>query len=220
MQRMFGLDFSIGPFAVQVQISFWLSTLLLGINSYLYEPTLIFTWILVVFFSILLHELGHAVVAQAYKLDPVIQLYWMGGMTIPTRSRRIKPWQDILLSLAGPFFGFVLGGLLFVGSFFLPWSTPEIVYQIFDQLLWVNIGWGVINLIPMLPLDGGRIMRSLWQWIRHSSDDIVPLKVSIGVGVLVGLAALFLQEQFIMLFALFFAFNNFMTLRNGRGISF
>ena len=218
MDRGLGLDFAIGPFGIRVQFSFWLSTLLLGISSYLYEPTLIFTWILVVFFSILLHELGHAVVARIYQLDPVIQLHWMGGMTIPTRFRRIKPWQDILLSVAGPLVGLLLGGLLFVTALFLPASTPNILYEILYQLLWVNIGWSVLNLIPMLPLDGGRIMRSFYQWIRHNSDERTPLIISIVVGVLLALLGLWLQQQYLMIIVLFFTFNNFMALRNERRI--
>ncbi len=220
MQCSLAVDFTVGPFPVRVQISFWLATLILGISSYLDEPTLIFTWILVVFFCIMLHELGHAVVARMLKLDPVIQLYWMGGLTIPTRYRRLTPWQDILLSLAGPFAGFVLGGIMLVTVFLLPQSTPDIVFEIWFQVLWATIGWGVINLVPMLPLDGGHIMRGIYQWIRHTTDERVPLIISIGVGVLVALAAIYFQEQYFMVYALFFSFNNFMALRNGRGVSF
>jgi Zn-dependent protease len=208
------LDFTIGPFPVRVHLSFLLVTVLIGFNVNNLFLTL--TWVLVVFVSILVHELGHALVAEYYQMFPIIQLYSMGGLTIPGRSRRLTHLQEILLSLAGPLAGFILCGLVYLAVRLVGSTVPNLVYQIMGQLLWVNIGWGVLNLIPMLPLDGGQVMRNLWQWFRRSYDERTPLMISIGVGVLVIIAALLLGQIFGAMLGFFFTFNNFMALRSGR----
>lgn len=208
------LDFTIGSFPVRVHLSFLLVTVLIGFN--LNNLFLTLSWVLVVFVSILVHELGHALVAEYYGMFPIIQLYSMGGLTIPGRSRKLTHLQEILLSLAGPVAGFLLGLLVYLGARLLTPAAPELVFQILSQLLWVNIGWGVLNLLPMLPLDGGHVMRNLWQWFRRNSDERTPLIISIGVGVLVIIAALVFGQIFGAMLGFFFTFNNFMALRSGR----
>lgn len=210
-----GFDFSIGPFPVRVHWSFFLITVLIGLD--MRNPILTVSWVLIVFVSILVHELGHAAVAESYGMVPSIMLYSMGGMTIPLHSKRLTHFQEIVLSLAGPFAGLALGGLVYLGSLFLP-SVSGVVLSIVSQLLWVNVGWGILNLIPMLPLDGGHVMRSLWQWLRRTYDERLPLKISIGVGIAVAVAALMLGQIFGALLAVWFTYNNFTTLRGGRTI--
>jgi Zn-dependent protease len=213
MEKSRSLNFSIWRFPVQVHLSFLILTVLLGLN--INNPILTLSWIVVVFFSILVHELGHALMAEYYGMFPIIMLYSMGGLTIAGRNVRLSHLQEILLSLAGPTAGFLLGGIIYaVGRFLLP--TSPLVIEIYYQLLWVNIGWGVLNLLPILPLDGGHVMRSLWQWFRHSYDERTPLMISIGAGVLVIIAALLNSQPYGAMLGLFFTFNNIMALRSGR----
>ena len=207
------LDFSIGRFPVRVHWSFLLIALLIGLNV----SNLLYTlsWVVVVFVSVLLHELGHAVVAERYGLFPSIQLHSMGGLTIFSRTRRLTHLQEIVLSLAGPFFGFVLGGLVFALTLTLN-NIPLFLGYVLSQLLWVNIGWGVINLVPMLPLDGGQVMRSLWQWVRNPFDERTPLLISIVVGVLAVAAGLWFRQTWLAILAAWFTYNNFTRLQGGR----
>jgi stage IV sporulation protein FB len=207
------LNFSIGRFPVRVHWSFFLIALLLGLN----ETNLLYTlsWVVVVFVSVMVHELGHAVVAESYGLFPSILLQSMGGLTIFSRTRRLSHFQEIVLSLAGPFFGFVLGGLVYGLVFFVS-GIPLVFRVIMSQLMWVNIGWGVINLVPMLPLDGGQVMRSLWHWLRSPYDERTPLIISIGIGILAIVAGLWLRQTWLALLAVWFTFSNFQQLQ-GRG---
>ena len=207
------LDFSIGRFPVRVHWSFLLIALLIGLNVTNLLSTL--TWVVVVFVSVLVHELGHAVVAERYGLFPSIQLHSMGGLTIFSRSRRLSHLQDILLSLAGPVFGFALGGLVFALTLTLT-NPPVFLRYVLGQMLWVNIGWGVINLVPMLPLDGGQVMRSVWQWVRNSADERTPLLISIAVGVLAVAAGLWFRQLWLAILAAWFTYNNFVRLQGGR----
>jgi stage IV sporulation protein FB len=209
------LDFSIGPFPVRVHWSFLLIALLIGMNV----SNLLYTisWVLVVFVSVLVHELGHAVVAERYGLFPSIQLHSMGGLTIFSRTSRLTHLQEIILSLAGPVFGFILGGLIFALTLTLS-NVPLFLRYVLGQMLWVNIGWGVINLVPMLPLDGGQVMRSLWQWVRNPFDERTPLLISIAVGVLAVAAGLWFRQTWLAILAAWFTYNNYTRLQGGRPV--
>lgn len=207
-------QFQVLNFPVRVHISFFLFTLLLGLS--LGNVVLIALWVVIVFFSVLLHELGHAVVADYYGLSPHIELYSMGGLTIPSRYSVLSYPKEILLSFAGPLAGFIMGGILFAILRFGPPITNYYLNFVVGEMIWVNIGWGIINLIPMLPLDGGNIMRNLYHWIRSPYDERTPLIISIVFGVLAVIAALVLLRSIYM--ALLFGFliyRNYLALRQG-----
>lgn len=208
--------FRIFNFPVRVHISFFLIAILLGLNS----GNIIYLalWVLIVFFSILLHELGHAVTAEYYGRAPQIELYSMGGLTISTRYSMLSYAKEILISFSGPLAGFLLGGLLFgILQLVGPVQNP-ILRFITSQLLWVNIGWGIINLVPILPLDGGSIMRNLYHWLRNPYDERTPLIISIVCGVIAIIAALvFLRGGglYIALLVGWLTYNNYTALRRG-----
>jgi membrane-associated protease RseP (regulator of RpoE activity) len=115
--------------------------------------------------------------------------------------------------------GFILGGLLFVLYRLLAPIESNLLNFIISQLLWVNVGWGVLNLIPIMPLDGGSIMRNLYHWLKNPYDERTPLKISIGFGILAVIAAVvFLRSSGLYLAMLlgWLTLNNYMTLRQGH----
>jgi Zn-dependent protease len=208
-----GWDFSIGRFPIRVHWSFLLIALLLGFNVNNLLSTL--TWVIVVFVSVLLHELGHAFVAERYGLFPIISLHSMGGLTIFSRAIKLKPTQDIFISLAGPLTGFTLGGVVYLVAYFLP-EIPPLLAIVLSQVIWVNIGWGVINLIPMLPFDGGQVMRSLWLWLRNPYDERTPIIISIVIGVLAVGAGLWMRQLYITILAAWLTYSNYLRLQGNR----
>src|SRR5918996_497160 len=123
---------------------------------------------LVVFISILVHERGHALAARVFGYQPEIVIEWFGGHTQPNATAAI-PWtKDIVLTAAGPAFGFALGALAWVA---LTVSEGIRIYDHPDAPLGVealgfffqaNVVWAVLNLVPVLPLDGGRISNALF----------------------------------------------------------
>lgn len=209
-------NFTLFNFPVRVHFSFFLIALLLGLN--IGNIILLLLWVVIVFVSVLLHELGHAVTANYYGRAPHIELYSMGGLTVSSRYSMLSYPKEILISFSGPLAGFILGGILYALLQVLGPITNPYLGFIIGQLLWVNIGWGIINLIPILPLDGGSIMRNIYHWVRSPYDERTPLKISIGFGILAVIAAIVFLGRgglYLALLAAWLTYNNYMALRRG-----
>lgn len=188
----YDLHFTIAGFPVYVHPLFWVMAILFGINTGGLVPLLL--WVVIVFVSILIHELGHSLTMRRYGIDSYIVLHMMGGLAIPSSSRRwnIGWLQQVLISLAGPVAGFLLAGLVIVaavssgGTVVMTWFLKVIpLPRVFvpggwmenyvaGTMLWVNVFWGLINLLPVNPLDGGHISRHIfvridpWNGVRKS----------------------------------------------------
>lgn len=160
------MRFSLFGIPTQVEFSFWFGTVLLGM-PYLqaeFKP-LILVWVAVVFLSVLAHELGHALSVRAFGLHPEIRLHWVGGLTSWTGGRDLSRPKRVFISFAGPLAGFVIAGLAWLAMRAYPElgmasSAPLAMARSWALrfLVWVNFFWGIVNLAPVLPLDGGHIL--------------------------------------------------------------
>jgi stage IV sporulation protein FB len=152
-------------FPVTIEPFFWIVIALLGGAIRANTPQavlLLLVWMVVVLVSILVHELGHALAGRRYGATPEIRLHGFGGMAV-MHGGRFNRWQSIVVSAAGPAFGFALGILvllLHLTVFRHAELVLEARYAII-MLLYVNFFWTLINLLPILPLDGGQIFRDL-----------------------------------------------------------
>ena len=110
--------------------------------------------------SVVLHELGHALMARRYGIGTAdITLYLFGGVARLERMPRAAG-PELLISLAGPAvnFAIVIGLSLLLGL--ADWagvSTPNLLAVV----LQLNLGLGLFNLLPIFPMDGGRVLRAL-----------------------------------------------------------
>jgi Zn-dependent protease len=173
---------------IRVHPSFWLGSLIFGQS--LGSPELIFLWVICSFVSILIHELGHALTAEAYGWPTEIVLYFGGGLAMSQRGYNETPWKSILVSLMGPVAGFLLLGVIFVVMIGMAFSgqvrTPEAasdfsyyLQQALSYLFIMNLYWGLLNLIPVMPLDGGQIARSLCEVLRFRDPISAALKLGV-----------------------------------------
>ncbi len=121
--------------------------------------------IVLFFVCVILHELGHSLAARRYGIKvPRILLLPIGGMAEFDRIPR-KPAHELVITIAGPAVNFLLVALLLP----LVWRglfAPEdrsyySVSGLLDQLWYANLIMGVFNLVPVFPMDGGRIFRAL-----------------------------------------------------------
>jgi Zn-dependent protease len=150
----------LGTMPVRVRPGFFLVAAILGGREGIEGLT---TWLVASFVSVLFHELGHATVGRAFGQTPSISLYEGGGLTsFAPGGRKLAAWEHIGISLAGPFAGFLLGSLVYVASPRLLAGTASPAAQRFVRdMLWCNFGWGLVNLLPVLPLDGGQVAKRL-----------------------------------------------------------
>lgn len=174
----FDLNFRLFGIPVRVHPVFWLTSAFLAWNfsgrpgEPLFLPRLL-VGILCIFFSILVHELGHALMNRKFHFHSEVVLYFFGGYATSTRH---STWKDIAVSAAGPAAGFVLCGLSWLGMDYMqaniatlvhtpPFDNPTIrvlTYGALVVLFFVNLVWNLANLIPVSPLDGGQISRELF----------------------------------------------------------
>ena len=145
-------------------------------------------FVLCLLLSVLLHELGHAIVARRYGIGVrAITLELLGGYT-EMESDSPNARADLLVSLIGPIVSGVLGaGRRWRSGSLLPDRT--ILDQLAFQLAWSNLIVAVFNALPGLPLDGGRALRAIvWAVTgdRHTGSRVAGW---IGRGVAAGTLA-------------------------------
>ena len=239
----YDLRFTLAGIPVRVHPLFWLITLLLGSAG---DLLLLPVWVLVIFVSILIHELGHAIAFRQLGQDSRIVLHFGGGLTIPESvswgrgwaNVARSTWQDIFISIAGPGAGFLFAALVILivsisgGSVlttrllgFLPLPMTAMLpiggwfaSAIASMLLWVNIFWGLINLMPVQPLDGGNVARNLFVHYDPLDGLRKSLWLSVITGALLALVGLFAFRSLYMalLFGLL-AYQSYQSVRSGFG---
>jgi Zn-dependent protease/predicted transcriptional regulator len=148
------------------------------------------------FLSVLLHELGHAYVALYYRI-PIeqITLFIFGGVA-HMRKDAPTPKAEFLIALAGPVVSFVIGGvclvLVMLAEAIQRQHGLQGLIMLGALLGMVNMQLGLFNLIPGFPLDGGRVLRAgLWAWgndfYRATKQAAV---IGLAFGLLLGLVGL------------------------------
>ncbi|MFF5205499.1 site-2 protease family protein [Streptosporangium sp. NPDC000396] len=143
-----------------------------------------FVFAVLLYVSVLLHELAHCVLARMYGL-PVrrITLYFLGGVSEIEREPE-TPGREFMVAFAGPLLSLGLAGLGFVAYRFV---EPDTILGVLIFQLWLaNLMVGIFNLLPGLPLDGGRMLRAgVWKVTRNpGSGTIAAAWVGRGLAVL------------------------------------
>lgn len=147
------------------------------------------------FVSILVHELGHAFLIRWAGFRPEVVLHAFGGLALYLPHRPVRPAVSIAISFAGPAAGFVLYGIVRLVAEWLSAAYPQGVHPVLAdailQLEWINLVWGLVNLLPIFPLDGGQITRTLLQSTLGTKGLRTSLVISIIASA--GTALLFYQ---------------------------
>ncbi len=230
----YDLNFRLLGVPVRVHPLFWAVVLLLGLggNS---KPMEMLVWVAACFASIVVHEMGHALAARAHGWEPWITLYGLGGLA-SYRPTYHSSRSQILISFAGPGAGFLFAALLaiviaatghsprFDGSwriglpieweFYRSFQTNLLVFDLF----YINIFWGLVNLLPIYPLDGGRIAREVLD--LTSGRDGLRQSLWLSLIAAAGLAIYALaqrHDQFLAFFFGYLAYTSYSTLRETFG---
>lgn len=210
------MSFSIGKIPIKIQPAFFLLAGLLAIDR-LAQPHLLLFWMAIVLLSVLVHELGHALAFRRLGFTPSIELHAMGGHTRTLITRPLPPKQDIMVALAGPFAGFALGGLvLLISTLFPSLGQSQTLRVVITDLLLVNFGWGLLNLLPILPMDGGRALLAGLKLKRPMRADELAHGVSVVVSALLAILCLTMGSMVGALLIGWFGYNNFQSYMRYR----
>jgi len=215
--RLFGIPIRVEPFFIIVAALF-------GIRI---EPLwMVFAFVVIVFVSVLFHELGHALTYRALGQRAAIVLQGFGGFTVATGGgRRVlsKP-KSVLVSVSGALAQLLLLGIPARIAYLSAWGQEQgvrwilesgghgfSVYPILYYLQLVSIWWAIFNLLPIRPLDGGHVAETLFGFETAC-------KLSIGAAIVAGFIV-FRSGQFGLIGLLFFGFYayiNYRDLREGQ----
>lgn len=242
--------FRLFDFPIRVHPYFWLVAVILGFRPDGTPPLDLLVWVSVVLVSIIVHELGHALLQRRYGGNPRVVLYSFGGLAI-AEGVEYTPRRQILISIAGPAAGFLLAfaTLLLLrmtghaagiqlGRVFdvdrvssnAAYSISLIVANVYweplqgglanslvGDLLAVNFFWGMLNLLPIYPLDGGQVSRELCTLHDAHRGVITSLRISMAAAAFVTVLALSQRQLFMALMFGYLAYTNFQTMQRIQG---
>jgi Zn-dependent protease len=231
----FDLNFRLFGISVRVHPLFWIISAALGwfwATEFAFQYLVL--WIGCVFVSILVHELGHVLVGKFFGSHGYIVLYSLGGLAIGSSDLGNR-WQRIGVYFAGPVAQFLilLMTLALAISTGLGLHLPDIdepnaiAKILLFQLYLINLYWPLFNLLPVWPLDGGRISRDFLDWLIPERGVAASLVVSIVIAGFLAIHTLAASQGifripylprgiFTGLFFAMFAVNNFFELQDLR----
>lgn len=202
--RLFGLPVAVQPW-------FFLTAYIVGRQSI--DLVTESVWILVVFVGVLVHELGHALAARGAGLAPSITLHGFGGTTSWAPTRPVGPWTQIGITAAGPALGITVGGLAWA---LLNWGAAGPAATVLRDVMWVNLGWGVLNLLPVLPLDGGQIAGALAGMVAGRNGRVAVRLLSLGLLAGIAVWGLLGGRLWTLFLAIILGYANVEALRRER----
>lgn len=174
-------------------------------------------------FSILLHELGHALTAKYYRLTGLsITLHGFGGFA--SSSGWGKPKQDLLITLAGPAVTFAIGiACHLIANYGLQSEGLSngafIQYEIVKQLAIIQILMGCLNLMPILPFDGGLALKALLTFRMAPTKALRAVAhLSLILAPIVAIYGYAKDMPFVWIFGLMGVFSSLTTLLQTGGV--
>jgi stage IV sporulation protein FB len=228
------LHFRVLGIPVRVSPWFWAGSVMFAISGHeRADPLVSIVIVAVIFASILVHELGHAFMQRRFGGRPWITLIAIGGLASCNDCDR-SPKSQILISLAGPAAGFAFAALILAAlkasgrqivfgsyegvlGFFLPDWNPPLTSWLLENaafyLLQVNILWGIVNLLPVYPLDGGRVAREVLTLKNPVAGIVQSLWLSCGTAAAVAIYGLLNNNIFTIFMFGYLAYASYQTLQ-------
>lgn len=203
----------VGKISVRVDPLFFLLVIFLSLYNSNFDPAGAVIWGIVIFLSVFVHELGHALTALFYGQSASIEFVGFGGVT-RRHGPSISLLQEFILVFNGPLAGFLLA--LVAAGFLSVFGAdmPAAVKYFLIITAYANVFWTVVNLLPIQPLDGGHLLRISLTWLFGLKGTKVALFLSFLFSLIITL--LFFYWGFLLVgsLILLFAFEGFRAWRN------
>ena len=198
-QTRFDLRLHLCGAAIRIHPLFWASSALLGVRYYA-DPEggsigWFAFWMTAVLASVFLHELGHLFAGRLFGMRGEVVLSGLGGAVLGLDALP-RRWQRVVVLLAGPLVGFlVVAGIWGLTWVPFPAALSEEGWQSaiatsVAMVVWINYDWALLNLLPLWPLDGGRIAVEVGEGLFGRGGLVVALVLSLVVSALLAIWAM------------------------------
>lgn len=158
-------------------------------------------WVAIIFVSILIHELGHALTARVFGSEVAIELNGLGGLTRwSAADGEMTPGRRALVAAAGSATGLLFGGLVWLSATQFGPYRPLTAFVV-QSLIYVNVFWGLLNWLPIRPLDGGHLLETFLERFAPRRAELIARIVFMGTAAAAVAIALWLDEILIALLA-------------------
>lgn len=195
---------------IKIHPFFWIFAFLIGwLNSENFSESII--WLFIILVSVLIHEFGHAFSALAFGQKVRIELVAFGGLTF-RHGKKLRPWQDFIVVLCGPLAGFLLylisGAVLNHASI----QNPALLYGL-EITVAVNLIWTLLNLIPVIPLDGGKLFSIVLEGIFGFKGFKAALIISVVLGFGLSVTAFIFHQLFLGILFSMLAYESYRSMK-------
>jgi Zn-dependent protease len=192
---------SVGQIPIRVHLTFLMLLAWLLFSNTSGAPLRETLFVIAVFVCVLLHELGHALVAKRFGVETKdITLYPFGG--IAAIVSQPTPKAELAIALAGPIVNFAIAGAMY------PWiaipdfaKSESLDMSLPARLFFTNLALAIFNLLPALPMDGGRVLRALLALCNIEEPTRIAARISQVLCVLLAVAGLYLEQPMLFIIA-------------------
>lgn len=191
---------------IRIHVTFLILLVWLAFGSENTSPMREAGYVILVFTCVLIHELSHALMAKRFAIQTKeITLYPFGG--IASIMAQPTPKGELFIAIIGPISNLVIAAGLY------PWTNLTALEQsdltkltLVDRLFITNVALAVFNLLPALPMDGGRVTRAILTLLNVKNATRVAARLSQGLCLAMGIAALALEQPMLLIisFIIFF----------------
>ena len=206
----YDIQFRLAGVPIRISPMFWIITFVLGWGDGDLQNILL--WVGCVLVSIIVHEMGHALTNRIFGRRPAIVLHGMGGLCF-SDGPTLSSWKRALVLFNGPLAGFLVYGVI-LAALSGRTITDPILKEILNNLVFINLIWGLVNLVPVWPMDGGQILGVfLTKLFKRRGQELTH-----GISLLIAaLGAMYVyqstEDVYLTMLLGMFAFQNFQILQ-------
>jgi stage IV sporulation protein FB len=208
------IRFSLFAIPVEIQPFFWVTLVLLGGVNGVDTAAEIFKILIFVVagtISILVHEFGHALAARKYGASVYIVLQAFGGYAAYSGAQMSRV-QSFLITGAGPAIQIALAAVAYAIHKLLP-NINETGTYFLEDLIGISLFWAILNLLPVMPLDGGQMLNATLGPKRIKITLWITIIVSAAVGTFIFMTT---RSIIFPIFLGMFAWQAFQALQENR----
>jgi len=198
---------TVASIPIRVHVTFLVLLVWLAFGTEAPSPMREAGYVVLVFMCVLIHELSHALMAKRFGIQTKeITLYPFGG--IASIMAQPTPKGELFISLVGPLSNLVIAAALYAWTDIANVSGQDLTkLTLVDRLFITNIALAVFNLMPALPMDGGRVARAVLALLNVKNPTRIAARLSQALCLAMGIAALALEQPMLLIIAFIIFFG-------------